>query len=106
MSDAAEDPLDDTDQSKGRSKRKTKAEQEQARRDVALRQIMATREGRAWMYWILNFAGVFRLSFAGEATHATAFNEGQRNVGQILFADVNRVTPAQYLTMMTEAQEA
>ena len=51
-----------------------------------LRTVMGTPEGARFVSWILDFAGVWRLSYNGEETHATAFKEGARNVGLALLS--------------------
>ena len=55
------------------------------------------------MWWLLERCGVFRSSFTGDA--ATFFNEGIRNVGLMVIADINALCPDQFATMMTEAKD-
>lgn len=69
-----------------------------------LREVMSTPAGRRFVHRVLGLCGTFRLSFAGEQTHATAFNEGKRSVGNQLFAEVEAVSPNQFLNMLREAQ--
>lgn len=45
------------------------------------------------MWRILARAGIYQLSYAGEQTHAAAFNEGRRDQGLQLLADLERVDP-------------
>ena len=78
------------------------AERAEAKRQDAFRSLMATAEGRRWMWWLLERCGVFRTSFTGDAT--TYFNEGTRNVGLMVIADINALCPEQFATMMTEAK--
>lgn len=80
-----------------------KAEQAEARRLAAFRAVMATPQGRRWIWWLLDRCGVFRTSFTGD--HVTYFNEGSRNVGLMVIADINAACPDFYLTMMTEAKD-
>lgn len=72
------------------------------RRDADLRAVMGTRPGRAVLWRVLSVAGVFELSYTGEAL-GTAFHEGQRNIGLALFADLHRVCPDLYTIMADEA---
>jgi hypothetical protein len=58
------------------------------------------------MHEVLAEAGVFRLSFAGESTHATAFNEGQRNVGLRLLAELERAEPLALQHLRAHARPA
>jgi len=69
-----------------------------AHEDKEMRALMALPEGRAFVHRLLQTAGVFRPSFAGDPYH-TAFNEGQRNLG--LWA-LNRLLPDEYAQMMKE----
>ena len=59
--------------------------------------------GRGFVWDQLSAAGVFHSSFAGEATHATAFAEGKRQAGLDLLMRVLQYTPDFYLTMTKEA---
>lgn len=67
-----------------------------------LRAVMASAEGRRVVYRLLEQAGVYRLSFAGEAPLLTAFNEGMRSVGLSLAAAVTAASPAAYTRMLQE----
>jgi hypothetical protein len=72
------------------------------RRTIAeddIRTVMSTEQGRRVVFKLLDMAGVQRISFvAGDALH-TAFNEGQRNLGLWLTA---QLTPDEYAVMMKE----
>ena len=79
------------------------AERIEAKRQDAFRSLMATADGRRWVWWLLERCGVFRSSFTGDAT--TYFHEGTRNVGLMVIADINALCPQHFATMMTEAKE-
>lgn len=64
--------------------------------------LMSTQQGRRVMWRLLSLAGVYRTSFAGEETHATAFAEGARNIGLQLIHEVQRLTPDAYSQMVKE----
>ena len=72
-------------------------------RDQALRWLMADRRGRAIVWSLLGRAGVFRSSMA-PSSELTAFNEGGRDLGLWLLADIMRLCPANYALMQSEAQ--
>jgi hypothetical protein len=74
--------------------------------DLDLQSLMDTAHGRRFMWRLFDLAGVFRLSYAGEATHATAFAEGGRQIGNVLLADVHRLCPGKYELMVLEHQSA
>lgn len=68
--------------------------------DEDLGAIMGEMTGRRFVYRILEMAGVYRLSYTGNSE--TFFNEGARNIGLKLMAEIQRVAPAQYLQMLKE----
>jgi hypothetical protein len=75
-------------------------------RDIELadmKKMMSTCEGRRFVWRLLDRAGVFRTSFTGNST--TFFNEGQRNIGLIVLADVMAAAADQYVVMMNESKE-
>lgn len=78
---------------------KARAEDE----ENALRFVLGDEMGRAFVWRLLERAGVFRTSFAGEAPLAMAFNEGARNAGLQLMGDVAALD-ARFQVLM--AQEA
>jgi hypothetical protein len=67
--------------------------------------LMATRAGRNVMWGLLEEAGLFLVSFAGDS-HATAFNEGMRNAGLRLFGRLRAWCPEDYTLMATESLSA
>lgn len=75
-------------------------------RDIELadvKQLMSSREGRRFIWRMLDRTGVFRTSFTGNST--TFFNEGMRNIGLIILADVQAACAEQYIVMMNESTE-
>jgi hypothetical protein len=70
-----------------------------------LEMVMEYAFGRRFVWRLLEQAGVYRASFAGEATHQTAFLEGQRNGGLRLLHQIFETCPGSYALMMKEAHE-
>lgn len=66
-----------------------------------LRRLMSSGWGRRLMWRLLSEAGVFRLSYTGEA-QSTAFNEGRRSYGLAQLNMINEVCPEIYVTMLQE----
>lgn len=66
--------------------------------DVKL--IMSSREGRRFMWRMLEMCGVYRSSFTGNSE--TFFREGQRNIGLMLLADIHEHCPDGFTTMLKE----
>lgn len=73
-------------------------EQEQRR----LNAIMATEDGRAWMWDHLANCGVFHSTYT-QNPHDTAFNEGRRSIGLRLIADLRELSFRLYQQMEMEA---
>ena len=58
-----------------------------------LRALLSIREGARFFARLLAACGVFRLSYTPGDTHATAFAEGQRNIGLTVYSDLLEVDP-------------
>jgi hypothetical protein len=68
-----------------------------------LRRVAATPEGRRFLWRLLGRAGIFRLSFVGDAA-GTAFREGERNMGLWVLNDLLSLCPERFRQMMDEAE--
>lgn len=75
---------------------------QQRERDIAagLGEAMASKQGRAFLHWLLAECGVYKTSFTGNST--TFFNEGKRDIGLQVLARVTTAHPDAYLTMLKE----
>jgi len=82
------------------AERKERFGRERELEDV--RFILQTLQGRRLIWRYLALCGVFRTSFTGNSH--TFFNEGERNIGLKLLADVNEADPESYLKMMKESK--
>lgn len=67
-------------------------------------EVMSYKINRRLIWRILQAAHIHETTFAIE-TPVMAFNEGQRNLGLMLLADIMDACPERYLTMMKEAKE-
>lgn len=65
------------------------------------RWLMRSKTGRRIIWRALGDAGVFRTSFSPDPM-LTAFNEGRRDAGLKLLAQINTLCPDLYTTMMKE----
>ena len=83
------------------SRKKEKLRGEQEREDT--RFVMSTPSGRRFLARLLERSGINRTSFTGNAN--TYFNEGQRNMGLILQAELVDTDPGLYLTMLQESMK-
>jgi hypothetical protein len=71
-------------------------------RNEDFRWLMGDPRGRRFVWDLLAKAGLFRSSLASTA-ELTAFNEGRRDVGLAVLADLTRLCPGQYARMQAEA---
>lgn len=82
-------------------KRKSKAKRKQLRSDENFRKILKMYEGRELLFEILDMAGIYRTTFSEDAGIA-AFQEGMRQVGLRLIAQIDNVDQNSYATMRRE----
>lgn len=68
--------------------------------DDDLSAIMSEQTGRRFIYRVFEMAGIFRLSYTGNSE--TFFNEGARNIGLRLLAEIQRVCPDSFILMLKE----
>jgi hypothetical protein len=71
------------------------------KQDEDLRHVLAEPQGRRLLWRLIDSAGTFGASYAGEP-QATAFNEGRRSVGIALMLEAQRVAQARYVQMLQE----
>jgi len=83
------------------AKEKVESQNDQRLNDV--REVLNTKRGRRFYWSILEFCGIFKTSNSDQ--HQIFFNEGMRNVGLKLLADVNEAAPEAYLLMLRESKE-
>ncbi|CAB5083034.1 hypothetical protein IST4116A_01210 [Burkholderia cenocepacia] len=102
LGDAAE-PAFNAGDAASVAERKGKSKRLEERRANGLRQIMASPDGRAWLWALLGSCEIFSPCFTGNST--TFFNEGKRAVGLPVFHQVTEEFPEQYLLMAKEAKQ-
>lgn len=72
--------------------------------DTDLLNALGTPDGRRLLWQIIDERGGFLgVTFCGESTHQSAFNEGRRSICVELVADCQRVAPSEYVQMLREA---
>ena len=69
-----------------------------------LENVLRTKSGRRVLWCILSQANVFGLSYTGEV-NSTMFNEGKRNVGNQLLAQIQGVRVDLFMLMQKENLE-
>lgn len=90
----------DRDQVRKASKKATR-EREEELRDV--RQLLGMPWGRRFLWRYLSLCGVFQSSW--EPSARIHFNEGRRDVGLRLWADITEADPEALIRMMLEAKK-
>lgn len=68
-----------------------------------IREVLNTVRGRRFFWRYLEICGIYKTSNADQ--HQIFFNEGMRNVGLQLLADLNEAAPEVYTVMLRENQE-
>lgn len=85
------------------ARRDKRVKKDRLEKDAAISAIMQHAETRAWMYALLEMCGMYHSSFDRSAL-SMAFNEGARNVGLRVTAEIMRVCPDNYTAMIREAK--
>lgn len=92
----------DPEQVKGRKeKQKTRDLQKKA----ALGRFLSEPGGRVWMWELLSLCGVYHSSFSRDAL-VMAFNEGRRDIGNRLMAEINRLDGGSELCRLMASESA
>ncbi len=96
------DPLNLQEQERADAERRERDKLAATNADNDLKWLMEQKRGRRIVWRLLEGAGIYRSSF-NHSGSVMAFNEGRRDVGLKLLADVCRVSPQGY-ALMTEEQ--
>lgn len=96
----------DANDEKQVKKARKQAEIDAAMRLDTIRNIMSTPPGRKWIYEMLERCHCYSTSFIAGAPDASAFREGERNIGLQLLADVQTAASETYLAMLKEAKNS
>lgn len=83
-------------------KRKRESGRRRKQAEDVIKTLMATPGGRAWLWEQLTLSHIFATSFVPGDPMASAFQEGQRNFGLRLLAQVTKAAPDAYLLAMKE----
>ncbi len=86
-----------------RQRQRERATLEQRKADIL--SVLSTKQGRRFVWRLLQDGGIFRLSFVAGQVDVTAFHEGERNQALRLFVDATKWAPDLYLKMAREAAE-
>lgn len=105
MSEARDDdvPLDLGDPRHVKERARNAKARENIRATV-LRNVMASIDGREWIFELLQLCHVYETSWSPDPLRMAA-NEGERNVGLQLIGQIQVCCPEAYLQMMKEAKD-
>lgn len=95
------DPLDLRGQERAKAEKETRERLARETEEADLRWLMGTKRGRRICWRLLDRAGVFRLSFNPNSM-TMAFNEGMRNEGLRMLAQIHALCPELYPQMVKE----
>jgi hypothetical protein len=84
------------------ARQKVEAENRAKTHEDDIKWLMSSPRGRRLSWWLLEKAGVNRTSF-NHSGSVMAFNEGQRNMGLMLQAEILGMAPERYMEMLTES---
>lgn len=98
------DPIDIQAQERAQTETGERSKAEQNREIEDLKWLMSNKRGRRFVCRQLERAGVWRLSFNTNAL-SMAFNEGQRNEGLRLMAQITTHCADRYTEMLKESKE-
>jgi hypothetical protein len=102
---AEHDPLDIPSQERAEADKAQEKRLTREREISDLCTIMGSKEGRRVIWRLLERTGLFRSSFVAGDPLATAFNEGERNIGLELQVAVEGASQKRFIDMMRVAQE-
>ncbi|TPQ24929.1 hypothetical protein [Methylomonas koyamae] len=63
--------------------------------------LLSMPEGRRFLRRLLHLCGVYRISYVAGDTHATAYREGARNIGNLYLAEI-QAQPELFFQLITE----
>lgn len=81
---------------------KKEAERKRAEFELALRSVMVNPDGQKVLREILRRTHIFAISLSAGNPDATAFKEGERNIGLSLLGDMSVVAPGMLSAIMHE----
>lgn len=100
------DPFDDSNRAARDEERRQREREERTQEQIDIQLLMDEPHGRRVAHRLLERAGCFRMSFVEDNPHKTSFNEGGRNLGNWLLAQLMRDTPELYAQMLKENTDA
>lgn len=82
--------------------RRKQALRRKAEAEDVVKSLLATVAGRRWLWSRLEFCHVHTISYDPQSDRNTAFREGERNVGNMLLAEIMHADSNGYVRMLKE----
>lgn len=82
-----------------------KAAREKIQHDEVIRGIMSVKEGRKWVYHILEFSSMFGNPVVRGDVYDTHVNIGMANLGKMIWAEIEDAAPEFCTLMLKEAKK-
>ncbi len=98
------DPFDLSGQERAKLQADARSKVERQIEQQDLKWLMKCKQGRRIMWRLLERTGLYRTSFNPNSM-TMAFNEGNRNLGLVLMAQLNEACPERYTLMVQEQQD-
>ena len=100
-----EDLPDNAADKKSVARKKAESGRRDKRLQATLVGILSIKDGREWIWALLESCNVFSQSFVQGEPESTAFNEGKRSVGNRLLAEITSGAPEAFVQMMKESKQ-
>ena len=86
-------------------KARKKAKREKILRDETIRTLMAKKDGRAWVHYVITQGDMFGNPHVPGDPCGTAFNVGMANLAKLIWQDVEDAAPESCVLMIKEAKQ-
>lgn len=98
------DHMDDAAEKRVNKKLRKRSLANKLHRDAFVRAALQTKEGREYVYWLLEICRIGANPYTGNALN-TAFACGELNVGQQVQAHIIEVSPEGFLSLLAEKEK-
>jgi hypothetical protein len=95
------EPFDASDEAQVNRRKRDAGRRKKEAGDVLVN-LLAKPAGRAWLWGLMAATHMFETSFVQNDPTASAFREGERNIGLRILGEVMRIAPDSFVLMMKE----
>ena len=97
-------PHDDRKAISNHKKAEQLSKQAEADKNEMIKEMIKTRQGRAFLWWILEITGLNQSPMTSNALFIS-YNTGKGDIGREILANILEVSPNGYLEMLKEKQD-